>query len=709
MTQLASRAGDRTRSGRGFRGDIEGMRALAVVLVLLFHIDLAVVPGGFIGVDVFFVISGFLITGLLLSELERTGKISLVGFYARRAKRLLPAAVLVLAASLLLTYLFLPRTRWLQTGWDVVASGSYVMNWRLATQAVDYLAANEPPSILQHYWSLAVEEQFYLLWPLLLILVGVWAAHRWPGRLRRRLLLCLGLVAVASFAWSVHLTQSNPESAFFVTTTRVWELAVGGGLAILSRHLVRLPRLAAVVLGWAGLGAIVLGALLLTEASPFPGYRALVPTLGAAALIAAGTAAGQAGPGRLLSLGPIRAVGALSYSLYLWHWPLLVAAEARFGELGVSAGLVVVLLSVALAWLTYRYVENPVRRAKQFTLQPARALQLGLVCTVTTVVMGLLFPLTVWPPAQVTTATSLTPRSTASGPAPSAPTEPLGAAALGPEPRDNPAGAPVDKVDTIFPAPLAARKDLPDVYDDDCLSEQQESEVRTCVYGKRDSDFTVALAGDSHAAQWLPTLQEIAEANGWRVVTYIKAACPLLSITVARSGRPNSSCTEWNRSVRDRLTGADRPKLLVTSSSLYSPVRDGRTLNSSAGRTALAEGFRQTWSAMAEAKVPTIVLQGTPQPGIDIVECVSTHADRLTECTTARDDLAKGVGPIQAKAAEGLSGVHLIGLNDAICPTDRCAPVIGGMLVYRDTNHLTASYARSLSPRLRAEIDFALS
>jgi peptidoglycan/LPS O-acetylase OafA/YrhL len=361
-----------------YRGDIQGLRAVAVVLVLLSHTGLAFLPGGFVGVDVFFVISGFLITRLLVTEWERTGRISLTGFYARRAKRLLPAAGLVLAVSMLLTLFFLPKTRWAETGWDVVASGLYAMNWRLAEQAVDYLATGDAPSILQHYWSLAVEEQFYLVWPLLLIAVG-WTVRRFRGRNAGRprvLLLVLALIAVPSFAWSVHLTVSDPARAYFVSTTRIWELALGGALALLGHHLARLPRRAAAGLGWAGLGAIVAAAFWITPAMAFPGYLALVPTLGAAAVIAAGTA-GPAGPERLLDRRPMRAVGALSYSLYLWHWPLLITAEARFGELSVTAGLAVVLFSVLPAVATYHFLENPVRRSKRLALYPLQALRVG--------------------------------------------------------------------------------------------------------------------------------------------------------------------------------------------------------------------------------------------------------------------------------------------------------------------------------------------
>jgi peptidoglycan/LPS O-acetylase OafA/YrhL len=221
---MARRTELTSAAGTGYRGDIQGMRAVAVLLVLLFHAGPGMVPGGFIGVDVFFVISGFLITALLVTELDRTGRISLLAFYARRAKRLLPAAALVLVAVLVLTYLVLPRTRWASTGWDVVASAGYVMNWRLAAQSVDYLAATEPPSILQHFWSLAVEEQFYLVWPLLLTAIA--------PRGRRGLMIGVGLVAAGSLAWSVLSTRDDPGPAFFATTTRLWELAIGGCLAL---------------------------------------------------------------------------------------------------------------------------------------------------------------------------------------------------------------------------------------------------------------------------------------------------------------------------------------------------------------------------------------------------------------------------------------------------------------------------------------------
>ncbi|MCG5467346.1 acyltransferase [Micromonospora sp. LAH09] len=711
-TRAADASAGPVRAGR-FRGDIEGLRGLALALVLVGHAGVAALPAAFVAVDVFFVISGFLITGLLVDEIRRTGRVRIVDFYARRAKRLLPAATVVLVASLLLTYLFLPPIRWAGTARDALASAAYAMNWRLVEQSTDYLRSEEAPSILQHYWSLAVEEQFYLLWPLLLLVVALHVSRRtsrrdggWrpiprsrSGRHRRPflgdrmapwLLAAFALVGVPSLAWSIHLSQTEPARAYLVTTTRMWELALGGGLAILSGHLSRLPRPAAITLGWAGMATVALAAMLIRpETAAYPGYLALLPTLGAVAIIAAGPGAGRYGPALLLNRRPTRAVGAVSYSWYLWHWPLLVVAEARWGPLGTTAGLAMILCSAVPAVLTYHLVENPFRYA-QFSR--ARVLRMGLVATSATVIAGVGLHLAVRPPSPVPTQAEL-----------------AGAGAPGASPGGGRAAAPVDRIARITPDPLHARDDLPDVYRDDCVTQAQDASLRSCTYGDRDSAVEVALAGDSHAAHWVPALQAIAKERGWRLVTYIKTTCSFLKAPITIAGRTDPSCTEWNSRLRAALTGERRPRLLIVSSVTQIPLVGGSTPPpGSATADAQTTALSETWSEVTGAGLPLVVIRDTPSFTVDMAECVSAHRERLTACAQPRER-ALAWGRPQERAAAAVPDVRLADLNDAICPTEPCPAVIDGLLVYRDAHHLTATYARSLAPRLHDRLRHLVS
>ncbi|CCH18873.1 acyltransferase family protein [Micromonospora lupini] len=677
-------------SPRSFRGDIEGLRAVAVLLVLLGHAGVPHLPAGFVGVDVFFVISGFLITGLLLEELDQRGRLSLAAFYARRAKRLLPAAATVLVATLVLTYFFLPRGRWSTTAWDVVASACYAMNWRMAGQSVDYVAANSAPSIAQHFWSLAVEEQFYLVWPLLLLALGWFARRRGRGH-RGLYLLGLALIAIPSFAWALYVSPTDP-SAYYVTTTRMWELALGGAVAVTAARSSRSPRLVAVPLAWAGLLAVGASAVLIGSTAGFPGYAALGPTLGTAAVIAFGPAAGRAGPALLLGRQPLRYVGGISYSLYLWHWPVLIAAQAQFGDLGVGAALAVVAVSAIPAALTYHLVENPVRRSPTLTDQPAVALRVGAVCTGAAALAGLAFQLAIPSADSPTPASSVimgqVPGASTQAAPPSAP----GAAALGSSPRTSRAGLPVDRVDSITPNPVTAARDAPSLLaTKSCHVSLESSTPEVCVYGKKDAATTIALVGDSHADQWVPAMRGVAETNGWRIATYTKSGCPFLTAEITQNDRPYTSCTEWNRKVREGLLGGSRPDLLIVTNAEY-PVRG------EPGRSAMAREMRKTWSGMVAEKIPVVVLRDTPLHLKDVAECVSKNPNRLTKCANPREEvLGRGGGPAQEEAADGLAGVRLVDLNDWICPADRCAPVIGGVLVWRDAHHLTATYSATLA------------
>jgi peptidoglycan/LPS O-acetylase OafA/YrhL len=669
-----------------FRADIQGLRAVAVTMVLLYHAGVPFVPGGFAGVDVFFVISGFLITGLMVRELERTGRLSLRNFWARRAKRLLPATAVVLVAVTVLSLFLLPQLRWSGTAGDIVASALYVINWRLAAQSLDYLAQGYAPSPVQHFWSLAVEEQFYLIWPVLVLLIAT-LARRFGWPLRRTLTVGLVLLAVPSLLWSIHLGVD--PSAYFVTTTRVWELAVGAAVSLLAVRLVGLnPRVGA-VLSWGGVLVLLATTVLLPDTVPWPGRAALIPTLGTAAVLAGGPVAGSAGATYLLGRAPIRWVGDLSYSLYLWHWPLVVFATLRWTHLGPARGLLVVLASFVPAYLTYRLVESPIHLSVRLARFPIRALALGAACTVVAVAAGGLLRVAI-PHVQVV---PLADRP--------------GAGAL----RGSLLSAMPDRTaSSITPDPLVARDDLPDLYGRGCQTGYQVGVPTPCVFGDPASPVTVALVGDSRAAEWSPALQEVGRRQGWRIVTITKAGCPFAQVLIFKGAkgraRPYTTCTEWNASVMRLLSaGPDRPSFVLTSDfSPYLTSVGGQLQTGEASRQTMIKGIRASWVALNQIGIPVVALRETPMMSMDVVECVSTHRQHLDACAALRRNAMSHAHTLQP-AAEGLTSSTTVDLTlSSVCPTRMCPAVIGNVLVYRDEHHLTATYSRTLAPALSAAL-----
>ena len=702
----------------GYRGDIEGLRAVAVLLVLVDHAGLPL-TGGFVGVDVFFVISGFLITSLLLAEFVETRTVSLRAFYARRARRLLPAAVGVLLVTGLLTILLIPRTRWLDIAYDIGASAVYVENWRLADLAVDYQAQDTAASPLQHFWSLAVEEQFYIVWPLLLVAIALLVRSRWLGRIprgglewasvavQRRVLLAvaagIALVGIPSLAWSIWFTASNPSAAYFVTTTRLWELAVGGATALFATRLATLPPKAVALLGWAGLAAIAVSAVVYTSSTPFPGVAALAPVLGAAAVLAAGQASVTAGPRAILDVRPMRWVGKLSYSLYLWHWPLLIVTAAVVGERTVVLGTAAVVLSFVPAYLSFRFIEDPVRRSVPLRRDPEKSLAVGLTCTATALVAAAAVIVGVGP-SQVTALPAVS--LDAGGVTQNTPR--IGALVLADNPRDDPAGTPTDTVPSITPDPVGAKNDYGYGF---CSTSLGDTAIRTCTLGDTDSPTEVALIGDSHAQQWTTPLSLVARERGWRLTGYTKSGCPFLSQDVATSrddqggatpgARTYTQCSVWRDQVIQRLTtGPNPPAMIIVSSGEHYPTVGDEVVTGPRATDLLARGFRDAWSRFQARGTRVVAIADTPAPGIEVPDCVSAHRERLTECTFSREEgnAAEGSGLVTAARAQ--PGVTLIDLSDALCPTERCAPVIGGVLVYRDISHVSATYAATLAPRL---------
>jgi peptidoglycan/LPS O-acetylase OafA/YrhL len=360
------------------RLDIQGMRGVAVLLVVLSHAGLAAVAGGYVGVDVFFVLSGFLITGILLKEARHEGKVSIARFYGNRAKRILPVGALVLIVTALAGAWTLNLVRARSLFDDITAAALFVANWRFAIGETDYFAQGQPQSAVQHYWSLAVEEQFYFLWPLLVgaAFYGVRKFHRAEEN-RRQLMLgaVLAVITVASFAWSVMQTNNTPTFAYFSTFTRAWELGVGGLLAIFATSLRRLPALVKAAASWLGIAAIVASALLYTEGTPFPGAAAALPVLGTTGILIGGMTGPRFGARVLLEVLPLRWLGDISYSLYLWHWPLLILGSAYLGRtLNTGENLMLVAVAILLSALSYYLLENPIRNKASLRREPQHAL-----------------------------------------------------------------------------------------------------------------------------------------------------------------------------------------------------------------------------------------------------------------------------------------------------------------------------------------------
>ena len=543
-----------------FRPDIEGLRAIAVLLVLAYHARIPGLTGGYIGVDVFYVVSGFLITGLIVRELQSTGRVDLPAFYARRARRLLPAALVVIAVTVIASAIVLPPLRMVDVAGDGAAAALYVSNIRFAAQATDYLQAELDPSPLLHFWSLGVEEQFYLFWPALLFLVA--------GRsvVLRRIGLTVGIVAIASFVLGLVWTSTDAPLAFFLLPSRAWELAVGAALALGMTRLARLPGSIATASVALGLLLIGIGGVVFDTATPFPGTAALLPVVGAALVIVGGLPQPLNPLSRLVAIRPMRWIGGISYSLYLWHWPLLVLPAAAVGAAlpgPVRLGLVGVTFLLAEA--SRRWIEDPIRHGGAARLRPSRSLAVAGVTSllVAGVSLGagvMARPATAAAPntgdveVELTTPspTLATPSGTQAPPS-GAPSSPPAEPTLAPTP-----GGPVPA--DLVPPLATVRDDIPVIYADACHAEWRETSPPDCVYGRSDGSSTVVLIGDSHAAHWFPTLQRLAEEQDWRFISLTKSACPVADLPVYNTAlkREYAECDAWRAAVLDRIAPNSR-------------------------------------------------------------------------------------------------------------------------------------------------------
>jgi peptidoglycan/LPS O-acetylase OafA/YrhL len=684
-------------TGGEFRTDLEGLRGVAILLVLLFHARVPGFDGGFVGVDVFFVLSGFLITGLLLREHERVGRIDLGAFYARRARRILPAAAVVLVATMILSWFLLAPLDLPRVAGDAVAAALSVGNIRFAAGATDYFGTDLAPSPIIHYWSLGVEEQFYLLWPALLILA---TRSRRP---RMAAGLLLAGVAIFSYLAAFVLTDAAPAWAFYSLPTRAWQLALGGLVAVGAGRLNGIPDRVAVPLGWIGLGAILAALVVIVPGTPYPGLAALLPTLGSAAVILAGVR--RLSVSSLLAVPGLRFLGRISYSVYLVHWPILVLPAATLAvgeELPIAVRVALAALSVVVGWASFRWVEQPIHRGARFAWRPSRTLAAaGVAMALTVAFCGSLgfaasAGIEQGGPAVADAGTMAPP--TASATAAIEATASAGdATSPSPIPTATPRG-PQPLPANVRPSLRAAGGDAETLEADGCLLGQPQTKPPNCVYGNKHGTFTVALVGDSHAAHWFPAILAIANARGWRLMPFIKLSCRFLDMSLYSHWyqRMYTECDTWRRLVVTKLR-AIKPDLVIEASIRDRVTSDATDKDQVHQGEAMARLLNQVPGAKA-------IIVDTPISKYNVPTCLSSHRSDVRPCETTRSfALGPSPGIVEATAATAL-GATLIDMTPLLCPGDPCPVVINGMIVYRDNQHMTATFAASLRANLEASL-----
>ena len=645
----------------GYRADLEGLRAVAILLVVAVNAGVPWLRGGFVGVDVFFVLSGFLITGLLVQEASGTGRIRFAEFYVRRLRRLMPALLLMLLVVGMLGALLLAPAEQREQSSAAAMAALWLSNVHFAFARLDYFAPGTETNLFLHTWSLGVEEQFYLVWPALL----VWLLGRDGERGVARLKVGMSVVLLASLATCVLLTYKAPQLAFYMMPMRAWQFAAGAlvwlcfklpgasvGMPWWSRHAALLR-----VVGWLGLLLVVAAGGLFSADIPYPGAYALLPTLGALGIVAAGCVAAPAvGVTRLLSWRPLQWIGGISYSWYLWHWPILLLGRALTGSDAPSYRACWVLLSLLLAWISCRFVEAPIRNRREWLLRPRMAL------------FGAL--------ALMLVANSLCVRW-----------------------YNQATGRMQSPAMQRF---AMAHGDAPVIYGMGCDDWYHSDRVRICAFGPADAAHTAVLMGDSHAGQWFPAVAEAFNRPGWRLLVLTKSSCPMVDepFFYARIGKEYTVCSTWRAHALARVAEI-RPDVVL----LGTVDTDGFS------KEQWIEGTTSVLKAIAPATGHIYLLRDTPHLPFDGPDCLAEHAGRpawlgLQHACRAPVDESAGdlVFRWLSQAARRFPHVSMLDMNAQICPGNTCSAVQHGMVVFRDNQHMTGSFAASLGQVLAGKL-----
>lgn len=653
-----------------FRPEIEGVRAVAAFLVAVYHIWLGSVSGG---VDVFFVVSGYLITTSLLSRFEREGTINLSEYLLGLGRRLLPLAVIVILFTMAGSILLLPQSQWDQIVGEMFASALYFQNWELATSAVDYLAQNNDASPFQHFWALSIQGQFYVFWPLLILAAYFLARKLFKTPVRKTLLSVLALIFVASISYSIYITSVNQPWAYFDTFARVWEFSLGGIVALLLPYLT-MRKSIGFVLGWLGLAIVALTGLVLPVSTIFPGFAALLPTTGALLIITAAENSSRFGVDKLLGSRPFLYFGSISYGFYLWHWPMLIFYFAYFDNTTVSikGGIAIIALAFIASALSVKIIEAPIRKIN---------LKQSKTKVVTALIVFLLPALAaagVWDNYVEKSQSSISEDYTV--------TDYPGARAISEDIEPNPDIDPLDNV-------AQAESEMPEFYSEsECYSDLEETEISMCSYGDTtDPEYTIALVGGSHSGHWFPALEKMSEELSLQIDVFNKDGCRFSADDF--DGTLSDSCMQWNEDSIEPLKKND-PDLLFT------------TANVNAGGT-IPEGYLEIWKEF-EGDTEIFAIRDNPRMQEDIPSCLE-ESDDPADCAVPRDEVLSENPPWENTEEEKIpDNVTFADMSPYFCDDDTCDPVIGNVITFRDNHHISTLYSRTIGPALKEHIEDAL-
>ena len=650
------------------RGDVDGLRAVAIVLVVLFHAGVPGFAAGYIGVDVFFVISGYLITRNLVRDTVATQRLGLIGFWARRLRRLVPAQAVVIVATLAASLIVLPRFMLAATATQGAAAALYVSNLLFARQSRDYFAADVETSPFLHTWSLGVEEQFYIFWPLLFAVAAFAARRWWPDRFRQVLIVGFAITLVGSMACNLVLIDQSPTDAFYTLRSRAWEFAAAGLLAtVASDDLVRRRRMAT-ALGVAGSVLLVASMVVIPTDAAYPGVWAVLPVTATLALILAGTSRddGRANPvSTALSIAPAQWVGRLSYSWYLWHWPAMVLTAAWYVDDSVALRTAAGAVSLGVAWVAHGLVENPVRFSPRLIDSLPRTYALAAIATVA--VVGLAVLVHTLP----------------------------------------------DRTD---PKSLEGRLIAADrSHDHDgCAERQRVAGVPVCINGAPEASATVLVLGDSHARHWKPALDAYGRSSHIRIVEDLRMACPAIGVAVTDAdgdADTRSRCAEaWG----SRLSLIEQLQPDAVLIAQWAGYEDRVITGGRRGSDALAiweEALREAIDAITAQDATVAVVLDGPTLEANPLLCISRKGG-TEACRVPRHEALEVTGALREAELAVLADhpeVERLDLVEVLCDEQSCAVGYGDAIVYSDTNHLAAGFVTAQQGLIADLLDTALT